>query len=104
MFTTRHVSEMQLFALQCWILARERDKELHAVNPSDSVKMFVAWNVMGKFKDVSIRGVVFLAVVSDGPSPSQMEILFMWVFTYRGWKDKIVYTWALKVACWRQND
>ena len=65
-------------------------------------KMFIVWKAMEKFKDVNFRGIVFFAVVSDAPFSNHMEDL--WIFAYKGWNDTIVYAWALKVVCWRQND
>ena len=74
-------SEMQLFAREYWILARrKRDKELYHVNPSSAEKMFVVWNVMEKFGDASVTAVIFVEFVGDGPLPSQMEVLFTWIF------------------------
>ena len=57
-----------------------------------------------KLKMWALEKLHFFVVVRDWLSPGQMEVLLMRIFTYRGWNNKFVCTWALKIAYFRRID
>ena len=60
--------------------------------------MFVVWDAMGKFYEVSVTQGLHFSVVCNGLSPSQREDIFIWIFPYKPWNVRILYTYVFKVS------